>query len=301
MPMILERRVIPWRGGRGGETFLIVVLAAAVTLAGAQTAAAPAIARPTNVNCLRFASLNIHSGYSLLFADNLEMVENAIRRNGADVALLQEVDTGRMSSFGVDQAEWLGRRLGMEVAFFPQDEHLRGLAVLSRIPIRSVGGEKLSSDSAQAGVMHIELDLDTQPFHVYNVWLGYRTTDANGRPLPDNLQDQNRQTAELQQMIAAEHGPAFADRIVLGGTFNYDVDSNLYRLWAQTTFVDPFIGLAKERAKTLFLVDGTAARFDYIWLMNLTPSGVGIDLDTVVSDHRMSVVQVSRAPGLQCR
>ncbi len=301
MPLILERRVIPWRGGRTGESFLSFLLVIGLTVGGSQISATPAVVRPDNVDCLRFASLNIHSGYTLLFDENLELVKQAILRNGADVVLLQEVDTGRMSSYGVDQAEWLARELGMEAAYFPQDESLRGLAILSRIPLKNVEGEKLTSENAQAGVMHVELELDTAPFHVYNIWLGYRTTDANGQPLPDSLQDQNRQTEEMQEIIAANHGPAFAERIVLGGTFNYDMDSPLYQKWANTTFVDPFVGLAEERLDTVFLVNGVAARFDYLWLMNLTPAGVGIDQDLVASDHRLSVVQVSRAAGLQCR
>lgn len=301
MPIILERRVIPWRGGRGGESFLTLVLVVALTVTGLQVSAAPAVVSPDNVDCLRFASLNLHSGYTMLFGENLETVKQSILRNGADVVLLQEVDTGRLSSFGVDQAEWLARELNMEVAYFPQDENLRGLAILSRIRFRSVEAEKLPSENAQAGVMHVVLDLDTAAFHVYNLWLGYRTTDANGQPLPDVVQDQTVQTEELQKIIAANHGPSFAERIILGGTFNYDMDSPLYQRWASTTFVDPFVGLAEERLDTVALVDGTSARFDYIWLMNLVPGGVGIDQDLVVSDHRLSVVQVSRAPGLTCQ
>jgi hypothetical protein len=76
----------------------------------------------------------------------------------------------------------------------------------------------------------------------------------------------------------------------------------LYNDWDKdTTFEDPFQSLAIERAKTIFLVDGTSARFDYIWVMNMVQSGVGIDLNNVVSDHRLIVVQVNRTPEQTCR
>jgi hypothetical protein len=173
---------------------------------------------------------------------------------------------------------------------------------LSRVPIISVDGEKLTSQGPQAGVMHVELAIDEQPFHVYNVWLGFQTIDANGQPLPPELQDQTKQNAELEQLIVRNHAPDFSERIVLGGTFNFDRGTLLYNYWNEdTTFIDPFRDLAIERTKTIYLVDNTSARFDYIWLMNLVPSGAVIDHDYVVSDHRLALVQVNRTPDQQCR
>ncbi|MCB9435819.1 MAG: endonuclease/exonuclease/phosphatase family protein [Anaerolineales bacterium] len=302
MPIILERRVIPWHSGRKVESFFTVVLTVAVSLGSIQMALPPRIQGPSDINCLRIGSLNLHSGYTLLFDNNLENAADTIRFNGVDVVLLQEVDTGRLSSFGVDQVEWLARELQMESAFFAQNETLQGLAILSRVPIRSVSGEKLTSTGPQAGVIHVELGLDAEEFHVYNVWLAFETADASGLPLPSELQDQVIQTRELEQLIAQNHSPDFTDRIILGGTFNYDRNSSLYSYWDQeTTFVDPFRNLAIERAKTIFLADNTSARFDYIWLMNVEPTGVNIDLDHVVSDHRLIVAGVSRTPDQVCR
>lgn len=302
MPIILERRVIPWQGGRGAETFFTIVLTVAISLGSIQMALPPNIQGPANINCLRVGSLNLHSGYSLLFANNLEKAADTLRFNGVDIVLLQEVDAGRLSSFGVDQVEWLARELRMDSVFFPQNESLQGLAILSRVPIRSVSGEKLNSTGPQAAVLHVELGLDAQKFHVYNVWLAFEIADTTGLPLPPELQDQVIQTRQLEQVIARNHAPDFNDRIILGGTFNYDRNSALYSFWdQQTTFIDPFRNLAIERAKTIFLADNTNARFDYIWLMNVEPTGVNIDLDNVVSDHRLIVAGVSRTPEQVCR
>lgn len=302
MPIILERRVIPWRGGRAVESWLTIMLAAAISLNGIQITPQNISQRPPNVNCLRVASLNIHSGYTQLFGQNLQDVADLIRVTGADVVLLQEVDAGRLSSFGVDQGEWLAYELGMELSYFPLNESLQGLAILSKVPITEQDGEKLTSTGAQGGVQHVELALDDLPLHVYNVWFGFQTTDETGLPLPLAEQDQLRQHEEMKNIIFANHSPDFNDRIIMGGTFNYDTDTILYDYWnTQTTFEDPFQSLAIERAKTVFLVDGTSARFDYVWVMNMVQSGVGIDLNNIVSDHRMAVVQVNRTPDQVCR
>ncbi|PJF39311.1 MAG: hypothetical protein CUN55_14725, partial [Phototrophicales bacterium] len=234
MPMILERRVIPWRDGRGVESFLTILLTIAIGIGGANLAAIPVVRRPDNLDCLRVGSLNIHSGYTLLYGQNLDLLKEtlSVRPNNTDVdldiILLQEVDTGRLSSFGVDQVEWLARQLRMEATFFPQNEFLQGLAILSRIPIREMRGKLLTSSGPQGAVMMVELSLDENPFYVYNVWLGYEAVDENGQPLPPELQDQVIQTNELEQIIVNNHSPDFDDRIVLGGTFNYDRNTPLY-------------------------------------------------------------------------
>lgn len=305
LPMILEKRVIPWRGGREGESFvtLIVVLAIAVGATG--------MLRPnttisaTRSNCYRVATLNIHSGFTLLFDENIERIAESIQRSGADIVLLQEADSGRMSSYGIDQPTWLANELGMDKVFVPQNEHVQGLAILSRVPITENIGVELSSTGAQGIVQQAVLDLQGQPLHVYNVWLGFRLTDANGLPLPPNLQDQLRHHQELRQLIVNNHSQnEFRDRIVLGGTFNYDMFTEFYRDWDQSQFEDPFIGLDETRdIRTVFLIDGTSARFDYLWLMNLranSPSGVGIDQEYVVSDHRLAVVEVILNPNFTC-
>ncbi len=303
MPIILERRVIPWRGGRRVETYLTMLLVLAVSLGSIQLSMPPAIKGPANINCLRVATLNLHSGYTLLFEPNLERTATAMQRTGADIILLQEVDTGRNSSFGVDQVEWLARELEMEAAYFPQNEKLQGLAVLSRIPISEIEGQELTSESQQAVMMRVNLALDESPFYIYNVWLGFQAIDENGVPLPLEQQDQYIQTRELRQILADEHGASdFTDRIILGGTFNYDRDTVLYNEWDQSTFVDPLRDLAKERIKTIFLIDNTTARYDYLWVMNLPADQalVALDEEFVVSDHRITVIRVSPTPGQQC-
>ncbi|MBI5960580.1 MAG: endonuclease/exonuclease/phosphatase family protein, partial [Chloroflexi bacterium] len=238
IPMILTRKRIPWRGGQALYTLATLVLILGVSFAGANFSVEHVVRRPINPDCLRVATFNIHGGYSQYFDPNLERVASLIELNGADVALLQEVDTGRMASFGVDQALWLARRLNMEWTFFPQNESLQGIAVLSRVPIAESFGLQLPSEGNQAAAQHVVLDperLVADPLaaglgniHVYNAWLGFREAQRDGLPVPEGEQDQNIQMRTLLDWIAAQHAPAWADRVILGGTFNFPPESPLY-------------------------------------------------------------------------
>jgi endonuclease/exonuclease/phosphatase family metal-dependent hydrolase len=306
MPMILERQIIPWRQGRVVETLLSLLMVLVIVVWSVSAAAPQPVRRPLDPNCLRVATLNIHGGFTQFFAPNLDMVADTILRSGADIVLLQEVETGRITSGSIDQAEYLANRLNMNATFFAQNEELQGLAVLSRLDDISANGANLSSTGAQAGLQYVTYSIDESgPLHVYNVWLGLRLRDDSGQILPDQQQDQVRQFEEVNRLVAANHFGAgnrneAPDRVVVGGTFNFDEDSPLYREWSETVLQDPFIGLFAERRDTLFTVDGRSARYDYIWLLNLVPSGINIDQRNLTSDHRPSVVAVGREAGRTC-
>jgi endonuclease/exonuclease/phosphatase family metal-dependent hydrolase len=313
VPMILARRRIPWRGGRGAYTFFGLLLVVAVSFAGATAAADNIVRRPANADCLRIGTFNIHGGYSEFFDPNLERVAQLIQLNGMDIVLLQEVDTGRLASYGVDQVMWLARRLDMEATFFAQNEALEGIAVLSRVPIVGMQGLRLPSEGNQAAVMHVELNPDPPgadplasqlgSLHIYNTWLGFREEERNGKAVPEGEQDQNRQLQTMLNWVAKNHSPAWSDRIVLGGTFNFGPDSPLYIALENPAIIDPFAGLRYEATMTVYLVDGTAARYDYLWTFNLPLNGAAIDHSPEAanaSDHRAAIVAVSRREGVTC-
>lgn len=312
IPMILARRRIPWRGGRTLYTLGGLALVLGVSFAGASTAVDNVVRRPLNSDCMRVATFNIHGGYSQYFSPNLERVAELIELNGVDIVLLQEVDAGRMASFGVDQVLWLSRRLDMESTFFPQNEALQGLAVLSRVPVVGMRGLELPSEGNQAAVMHVWLDperLVADPLggqmgylHIYNAWLGFREAVRDGRPVSDSEQDQNRQMRTMLNWIAARHGAAWTDRIIMGGTYNFGPDSPLYSVLRMDNLdnpaiKDPFAGIRAEDTMTVFLVDGTAARYDYLWTFNVPLTGAMVDQSPEAanaSDHRSAIVAIKR-------
>lgn len=325
-PMILTRRRIAWTGGKTLYTFGGLLLVVGGSFAGAMMAAGDVVRRPALPDCLRIATLNLHGGYSQFFDPNLDRAAQLIELNGADVVLLQEVDTGRLASFGVDQVLWLARRLQMEWAFYPQNEALQGIAVLSRLPITDVAGLKLPSAGNQAAAMRVILNperlvADPQAaglggLYIYNAWIGFREALRDGQPVPEAEQDQNRQMETLLSWIAERHRPAWADRIVLGGTFNFGPESPWYVTLNNPVFEDPFAGVRLEDTMTVYLVDGMAARYDYLWTANLPLTQGDIPkpavgalndyarlMNTLIehtSDHRLAIVAVGRRVGVQC-
>ncbi len=317
IPMILARRRIPWRGGPTLATLGNLLLVLAVSFAGASVAVDNVVRRPLNADCMRVATFNIHGGYSQFFDPNLEEVARLVELNGTDIVMLQEVDTGRLASFGVDQVLWLARRLDMEARFFPQNEALQGLAVLSRVPIVGMQGLELPGEGNQAAVMHVWVDperLTADPLaaevgdlHLYNAWLSFRVAERDGQLVPEEKQDQNRQLRRMLDWIATRHGPAWTDRIVLGGTYNFGPDSPLYRVLRMDNLEnpaikDPFAGIRAEDTMTVFLVDGTAARYDYLWTFNVPLTGAMVDQSPEAanaSDHRSAIVAIKRRPPLR--
>lgn len=304
-PMILARRRIPWRGGPTLYTFGSLALIVAASYVGVSTASETTIRRTANPNCLRAVTFNIHGGYSQFFDPNLEQVAQLVELNGADILLLQEVDTGRMASFGVDQVLWLSRRLGMEARFVAQNEALQGIAVLSRLPIVDSEGKLLTSEGNQAVAMRVVVDPEqviADPFapatgiHVYNVWLGFREAERDGRPVPEDDQDQAVQLNEVLAWINSRQQRD--DRIILGGTFNFPDDpitSLQYRQLSELGIEDPFAG--RQQTDTVYLVNGNSERYDYLWTFNLPLTGAMVDQSAEAantSDHRSAIVAIKR-------
>jgi endonuclease/exonuclease/phosphatase family metal-dependent hydrolase len=85
---------------------------AALLVAGC--APRPATSPPPEIRVLVY---NVHAGKDAAGVDNLARVADLVRRSGADVVLLQEVDRLTRRSGGVDQPDVLARQTGFAVAF----------------------------------------------------------------------------------------------------------------------------------------------------------------------------------------
>jgi len=290
IPLMDARRRIPWQRAKTTETIagLGAVFASAVVVTLAVLP--PAAPEMTNVDRMRVATYNIHGGYSLYFDYSLAEMADTIWESGADVVLLQEVDAGRLVSYGVDQALWLGRRLGMEARFFPTNESLQGLAVLSRVPITLETGALLTSQGMQTGVQRVQVRPDEGVLDVYNTWLGLLYS-REASTLELQQQDQWLQLQEVLGQIGTDHPGGVVGRVILGGTFNNTPDSALYDRLVEVGFSDPFDGLAADRSATLLHGEALHVRFDYLWLRNVLPIGRAI-LASDASDHRLAVVEI---------
>ena len=235
----------------------------------------PAATRPLAAeDDLRPATYNIHYGYDSDWHLSLEAQAQAIEASGADVVALQEVDTGRPTSYMVDNALWLSRRLGMEVVYLPCVEHLSGIALLSRYPVLASEGILLPSELEQTGIIWAELDLGDRPVNAFAIWMGLE---------PD---ERARQLDAALPFVDAHPGPA-----VWGGDFNSTPESPVYARIAGAGFVDPFptLGLGSQPTSPAI---SPLKRIDFVWLRGLEPVDAQVPGSTA-SDHRMVIVEAS--------
>ncbi len=290
IPMMDSARRVPWQRGKRSETLggLVAVLisAALVALAVLPVTAGEVV----NVDRIRVATYNLHGGYNLYFDYTLSEMADTIWESGADVVLLQEVDAGRTVSFGVDQALWLGHRLGMNVSYLATNEHLQGLAVLSRVPVVQERGVLLPSQGQQTGLQRVQIRPDEGVLDIYNTWLGLLFA-SDAQILANQEQDQWQQMEQSLVIIGADHPGGVVGRVVFGGTFNNTPDSQLYDQMIGVGFTDPFDGMPVEQAATLLRGNIVQARLDYLWLRNILPTGRAV-LQQDASDHRLAVVEL---------
>ncbi|MBI1259364.1 MAG: hypothetical protein GC204_18005 [Chloroflexi bacterium] len=291
LPITQTQRRIPWASA--GSIWLslgtlVVVLAASI---GAAVAVRPPVieaARPTD-GIIRVATYNIHSGYDEFYNNNLEAIATAIDLSGANVVLLQEVEAGRMTSFGVDQSLWLARRLGMDRRFYATNEGLQGLAVLSNMQIAFDDGSLLTSIGNQTGVQRVQvLPSPDVVVTLYNMWLSPLLEFANGQSVAAQEQDQQQQLNQIFSIYVKQACGAPLGRTVIGGTMHNVPDSPLAEQMKNAQFSDPFAGLPLELSATFVRTGFPPARFDYLWTCNL-PSIGAIVLPDPPSDHRLAV------------
>ncbi|MEO0563894.1 MAG: endonuclease/exonuclease/phosphatase family protein, partial [Chloroflexota bacterium] len=250
LPMLQAQRRIAWRGNASGTSNLLILLLIGGSVAGgAYLAAPPLVFAPPEPASLRVGTYNVHGGYTEFFEQSLEEIAQTIEASGADVVLLQEVEAGRLTSFGVDQPLWLARRLGMDRRFFPTNEGLQGLAVLSKVPIVFDDGEILPGIGQQTGLQRVQVQPRSGTIvTIYNTWLGLLVA---GEDIDTQEQDQQRQLDQVIAIIGQHHPDRQLGRTILGGTFNNVPDSDLIRSVDARGFSDPFAGSSVERSATL--------------------------------------------------
>lgn len=294
LPMVQIRQRIPWQGGTVFSSVLMIMLVAGAGGYAAYVSRPPLVSAVRNVESIRVATYNIHAGFNEFFDFDMDAIATAIQRSGADIVLLQEVEKGRMTSYGVDQPLWLARELarrdpsgqGYDVRYFPTNESLQGLAILSKVEIVFAEGNLLTSVGQQTGLQRIQVQPDEGILTVYNTWLGLLIEGD----IPAQEQDQQRQLSEMFTLIATAHPGGNLGRMIVGGTFNNVPDSPLLlRMANETPFDDPFTDEPLTTSATLVRT-GQRARYDYLWT-NLLALGKNV-IDSSASDHRPAVIEV---------
>jgi endonuclease/exonuclease/phosphatase family metal-dependent hydrolase len=261
-PLPRDLESIPWRR----------LSAALVVLLTVAFAWPPALT-PKEAGPVRVATYNIHYGYNTPWEFSLEEQARTIEESGADIVMLQEVDTGRITSYGADDALWLARRLGMQQVYGPALEGLSGIALLTRFPIAEANTQHLTSHLEQTAIVHARVQVGDRPLDAYGVWLGLEP-EERARQLDDAL------------AIIGGDSPA-----VFGGDFNATPDSPVYTRIRAAGFDDPFITGGFDPALTSPAI-APAERIDFVWSRGLKVRDAQV-LGSLASDHRMVVVELA--------
>lgn len=300
LPMILSPRRLPWSAGRPGTAIPSILTVAAMSIGVAIAVQPPLVSAVRNVPTLRIGTYNIHAGFNEFYFFDLEAVARTIQQSGADVVLLQQLEIGRLTSFGVDQALWLARRLGMDRRFFATNEGLQGLAILSRVEITAHDAVLLSSSGNQTGLQWIQIRPDDSIITLYNTRLEFLLDTGDGRSIEDQEQDQQRQLNEIFAVLSRNHPDGNPGRMLVGGTFNNIPDSSLGDAMRSAGFVDPFAGLAPELSATLWRTGYPRVQLDYLWIWQGQPRRPNVmvalganTVNTAASDHRMAVIEAA--------
>jgi endonuclease/exonuclease/phosphatase family metal-dependent hydrolase len=259
-------------------------IAFAVLAVGTIFALPPRPSRVGENQSIRVGTYNIHYGYDGLWQHTLPEIAKTIEQSNVDIVFLQEVDACRITSYGVDTALWLARRLGMNIAFQPTMQKLTGIATLSRFPISRSEGRLLPSHDEPAAILLAKLRMGRGVLSTYSIWLGLTP-------------------AERKRQLKAALGFISQGPAILGGDMNVTVndpqsegdwrESQEYRGLMHYGFRDPFIEGNFFPALTEPALNPTK-RLDYVWLRNV--KGRGVDarvLTSRASDHRMVVVELA--------
>lgn len=225
---------------------------------------------------LRVATYNINSGYDERGIFQLERAALTIEASLADVVMLQEVDTGLPVSYGVDEAVYLGRRLGMEHVYLPMVEHSRGVAILSRWPLTQQTGTAIQQNSPMAAVRARLVDPPSG-----------RTIDIVSAELMPSVDESLR----LQQLgyLFSLFDPAAPT--VLGVDLGTGTTDIAYLQLTPVSFQDADVLLGIEHGFTVPASDPTE-RHDYVMVRGLVPHEAR-HVESLASDHRLVVVRLT--------
>jgi endonuclease/exonuclease/phosphatase family metal-dependent hydrolase len=243
-------------------------------LASALLLLAPACiaAEPSLAPRLRVMSYNVRHGAGMDDVVDLERAAAVIERVRPDVVTLQEIDRECARSGGVDQAAWLGERLGMHALFgkfMDYDGGEYGMALLSRHEI--VEGENLvlppGKEPRSALIARLRLDESGRQVIVVGIHF-YRT-------------DEER-LAQARALVAR-----FVDEeipVILAGDFNSKPRSAVLEFLEETWTTVP-----KGEDRLTFPSDRPAVEIDFVLYRPRARFEV-LDVDVLdeprVSDHR---------------
>ncbi|HEX6040835.1 endonuclease/exonuclease/phosphatase family protein [Longimicrobium sp.] len=234
---------------------------------------------------------NIRAGKDMAGVENLPRVAELVRRVGADLVLLQEVDRNTQRSGPADQPAVLARLTGYDVAFgrtigFQGGDY--GIALLSRWPIRrdtllplavTAPPGQSAEGREQRGVLSAVIDAPGGPIAVLNTHL-----DASG----DDVWRLQEIAGVLREADAARRSGL---PLLVGGDFNSRPESPIHESLRAAGFRDAWARCGTGDALT-FPANAPNRRIDYLYLTGDARCTEARVLPDEVSDHRALLVRV---------
>lgn len=279
------------------------LLATALLLAACHRVAPPPMRDAPGDVGVRVLVLNMHAGKDAAGRDNLDRVAALVRETGADIVLLQEVDSAVARSGRVDQPAELARRTGFHARFgnaLAYQGGGYGIATLSRWPITDSRLVRLPVDPPQTrsgnsheprGVLDVTIAAPGGTLHVLNTHLD-PSADDHWR----------RQEADSVLSLAVQLRESGALPVLVGGDFNSTPESEvqarlraggLRDLWPTCGEGDGLTYPMREPVK----------RIDYLFAAGATTCTHARVLESDASDHRgvLFTVRVEMGRGGQAQ
>jgi len=203
----------------------------------------------------RVMTYNIHHGEGLDGKVDLERIANLIKREGADIVALQEVDKGVVRTQRRDLPAELAALTGM-TAVFSNNFHYQGgeygNAVLTRFPITHWTNRhyQMLRPNEQRGVLQLSLAVHGEELLFLNTHLDHRPDDA----------ERLLNVAEIKSLMKC-----FSDQaVILCGDFNSTPESHTHTNLSEA-FHDTW-QLTENSPGFTYPAANPSKRIDYIWL-----------------------------------
>ncbi|HEU4628735.1 MAG TPA: endonuclease/exonuclease/phosphatase family protein [Gemmatimonadaceae bacterium] len=235
---------------------------------------------------IRVLVLNMHAGTDAAGRDNLDRVAALVRETGADLVLLQEVDSAVARSGRVDQPAELARRTGFYARFgnaLAYQGGGYGVATLSRWPITDARLVRLPVDPPQEraggsheprGVLEVTVAAPGGPLHVLNTHLDPSADDHWRRQEADSV---------LSLALTARAGGVLP--VLVGGDFNSTPDSEVQARLRAGGLSDLWPTCGEGDGLT-YPVEQPVKRIDYLYALGGMTCERARVLESDASDHR---------------
>lgn len=230
---------------------------------------------------VRVMSYNLHQGYGVSGAQDLEALARTIEASGAEIVALQEVSRGWVINGSTEMLTWMARRLGMRTVWGPAADPIWGNAILSRRPVGVWGNVELPRGGAamRRAALWVEVDLGARA-SLLVIATHFHHVEGHGHI-------RERQAAEVLRLWNRRK------RTVLLGDLNATPDAREIAMLREAGLRDAF-ALAGGGEGFTYRSDRPYERIDYIWV---SPDLAARDFRVLpgqASDHLGIAVTVTR-------